>query len=298
MRQFVGFSLLVLVLSGCAANTLSLQDLMREASENRLALVGTRGLNAVVIPFDGPPRYYAATVEDLAPIKLNCEGFGNIQHAMRDPSFPRLIDIKAVDRACKHLAFFSSRGTGPASARPVELRWRSVFGSGDDTLVTTIFQPYEFGDEMGWSIDGRVLVYEKQGQIWSYDTETRSSTALVRGQDPTWSPDGHQIAFRGADGCMLMSPDGQLRSWALKGHKSGGPIRWSPDGDYVSFSEYNPTHLPVIGAYHLLRVCRLSDGACATAREFGLDHPDINGFYWIRDYRTFCSLCKPGQPFN
>jgi len=150
-----------------------------------------------------------------------------------------------------------------------------------------------------WSPDGTSLVYEKQGAIYIFQVSTSESKFLTEGHDPTWSPNGNLIAYRREDTtAALISREGVRMSWPVSSFHPVSPLRWSPDGRYVSFAESVPERIPLIGTYYRLVVCRVSDGKVLVARKFGAGAGDTRNFHWIVDYRKFCSHCATGEPFN
>jgi len=205
----------------------------------------------------------------------------------------------ALDERSDRLTFVTG-GTPRETA--VSLRWASSdFLQGG--LVTTLPQ---FGDgleddvqEMGWSPDGKVLVYESSGQIYLFDTAANSSKLLVGGHDPTWSPDGKWITYRSVGQLAArVTPDGRHLEWPGGRRKMIGALRWSPDGHYVLFSEDVPGLIPIVGTYHQLVVCRMRDGATVAVRNFVAGSRHAFLFHWILNYRSFCASCKTGKPSN
>jgi hypothetical protein len=95
-----------------------------------------------------------------------------------------------------------------------------------------------------------------------------------------------------------MTVDGLPVPWPVGTHKVLGALRWTPDGNYVSFPEADPHPIPIIGAYYRLIVCRVRDGRTIRARKFGGGVVDVGAFYWIVDYRKFCGTCKAGAGYN
>jgi dipeptidyl aminopeptidase/acylaminoacyl peptidase len=106
-----------------------------------------------------------------------------------------------------------------------------------------------------WSPDGQKLVYYKMdrdpvpwtrenakkkeppnhGTIFVYDIAQRSSREVVRGQDPTWSPDGEWIAYRNDGVYYRTKASGADRQRLFKFKDQGAPLLWSPDSQTVVY---------------------------------------------------------------
>jgi hypothetical protein len=287
-------------------------DLRAESARQGLALVGTRGKLIVVVPFDGPDRYfeselgeplvvafgrggrmvawYGASIwnsEDLIVTSIN----GDVVVKARAPA--RAFIPGALSENGGLLQF---SGSMPDTRRNGGLYWANL----DLTRIGFIdaLAPGDspFGD---WSPDGRTFVYAKERVVYLFDMSRHLSSRLTEGLDPTWAPNGRWISFRALDGqASLVTLSGQRVTWPVSVHKALGPIRWTPDGGYVSFPEAEPQPSLPFGAYYRLAVCRASDGRAITARKFGAEAGDFAGFHWILDYKEFCRSCKAGQPFN
>ncbi len=146
-----------------------------------------------------------------------------------------------------------------------------------------------------WSPDAGALVYEKERQVYVFDVAANSRRLLATGSDPTWSPEGDRIAFRGPHGeASLVTVDGAPLSWPLGKHLPISPIQWSPDGKFVSFSEAIPGtfKIPYFSAFSRLVVARVEDGSVITVREFGTEPVGEQSFSWIVQYPQFCKDCK------
>ena len=68
-----------------------------------------------------------------------------------------------------------------------------------------------------WSRSGNSIAFARHpadradpasGEIIVIDFDTRATTVLTKGTDPTWSPDGSRLAFAGDDGLFIIGADG------------------------------------------------------------------------------------------
>lgn len=301
-------STVLVLLSGCGTNASSLRDeLRKESAVSGLALVEGRGDQIVVISFDGAEKYFRTNFRQpfifgtagrmvlwwdrvqflnaTWPIIESVDGETVMEVSPPSPEF----SPRALNETAGRLAFWGlikRQDSSPA------LRWASI----DFSSIGFISQT---DDRCDWSPDGNRLVYEKQGTLYIFDVDTGVSKPLIAGHDPTWSTTSKWISYRNLDGhASLVSTDGVIKKWPVGIYEPISPIRWSPEGHFVSFSEAVPVHVPLIGTYYRLVVCRVSDGEAITVRKFGLGTGDTGNFHWIVDYRQFCAACKASQPFN
>ena len=133
-----------------------------------------------------------------------------------------------------------------------------VFGRGKD-WQQNIFSVSPFGGaprllidggrNPSWSSNGSRLVYEKDNEIWTANADGSGRQKLegvpqidllVVDREPSFSPDGSQIAFfQPEDGPMgdiwvIPSRGGKARQLTFDNHLGGGPV-WTNDG-YIVFS--------------------------------------------------------------
>jgi hypothetical protein len=153
-----------------------------------------------------------------------------------------------------------------------------------------------------WSPDDKQLVYETEDTLRVYDLESGKTSVLAAGTDPreslnpTWSPDGKQIAFLDHGTYYSVQPSGGTRKklFTKKGACSG--LFWSPDSRiavYASESSIFVEGLTISyeGPVYCLRARRLEDGS----DDWIADDVDCMANYnWIID-RDFISRRKPSQ---
>jgi hypothetical protein len=302
---------LLLSLSICiGADESELRHRLEIASKtNGLALVASTGDHILVIPFDGSERHFQA--EHRFSIVTIGKSGQIVSWWFRKPDFfdiygefvvtsmngdvlakgtPRMAGFRpiALSDAGKRVAFWVGHGAAGAA--------RSLYWSPLD-LSNAGFVDNDTG-EPDWSTDGHALVYAKEGKVYVFDLSTGKPRFLVDGRDPTWSPNGKLIAFVAPDGhASLVTTDGVPETWSMSQHHPISPMRWSPEGDLVCFTEKLPTVFPLLDAFARVVVGRVTDGATITTRNLGSESVSARAYYWISDYRQFCTRCvREGSP--
>jgi len=109
----------------------------------------------------------------------------------------------------------------------------------DDTDLSRLTHSPGPDFDPSWSPDGTQIAFrsERSGEpeIWVMNADGTGQRRLAAGLSPAWSPDGSLIAFAGRAGVSLIRPDGT----GLRGlpHAEGGEYpSWSPDGSRIAFN--------------------------------------------------------------
>ena len=292
----------LVILNACGADDPGLREELRNKSAaNGLALAGASGNSIIVIPFDVDARYFES---DYASVAFGKAGRVVLWWNRRDffdfsgEFVIESIDGKQITAVRPPTGGFHAAGLSENASRlaflgtlrgknaPRGLYWASFDFSSSGLVDPEAGYP-------DWSPGGGALVYEKEGHIYLFDVSSSSSKPLVSGQYPTWSPNGKLIAFVAPDGrASLVTTEGVPTSWPLNTHRPISPLRWSPDGRYVSFSEALPSAFGLVDAASHLLVCRVSDGKTITVRTFNSEAVNFQAFQWIVEYRKFCGRCR------
>jgi Tol biopolymer transport system component len=142
---------------------------------------------------------------------------------------------------------------------------------------------------ISWAPDGNRFVYEFRKEIFVYDVLGKTTTRLVEGSNPVWSPDGKWIGFQSTkQEAQIIDPKTKESRTLIAGRKVLWGIHWSPDSAYVMFAEPRAGWVPLRGASTQLVVYRLRDGANTPVYTFGLlELGSDGGFFWVKDIQQF-----------
>ena len=141
----------------------------------------------------------------------------------------------------------ASNAPRPSGGDPSSLYGRIAFDNHDDvwtidadgTHLTRLTDSPAFDFDPSWSPDGGQIAFrsERSGEpeIWVMNADGTGQRRLAAGLSPAWSPDGSLIAFAGRAGLSVIRPDGT--GLRALPHTEGGEYpSWSPDASRIAFN--------------------------------------------------------------
>jgi TolB protein len=142
----------------------------------------------------------------------------------------------------------SSEASGPTGrGGSISLSGRIAFDNFDDvwtidadgTDLTRLTNSPEPDFDPSWSPDGTQIAFrsERSGEpeIWVMNADGTGQRRLAAGLSPAWSPDGSLIAFAGRAGLSVIGPEG-MGLRVLPNTEGGEYPSWSPDGSRIAFN--------------------------------------------------------------
>ncbi|MCH7612862.1 MAG: PD40 domain-containing protein [Candidatus Marinimicrobia bacterium] len=112
-----------------------------------------------------------------------------------------------------------------------------------DTLDKKMDLLLSNGKTPSWSPDGNSIVFEREGDIYTYDLNTSDILRLTYNAHsffPSWSPDGQFIVYdisvnrpNDTTGINIINMQTNKRKWFTGGLMAS----WSPDGNYLVYSK-------------------------------------------------------------
>jgi hypothetical protein len=131
--------------------------------------------------------------------------------------------------------------------------------------VTILRSDAELGDAFSaqcFSPDDSQVVFEQDAKVYVFDRASQSAREVVAGRDPSWLPDGSEVAYRVGDAYFAIVPGGGAARPLFRRHRASSALSWSPDGKFVAYITGDPVwYRPITDENDHLRVRRVADGA-------------------------------------
>jgi hypothetical protein len=113
-----------------------------------------------------------------------------------------------------------------------------MLGTSHIELAVPLSNETAAATSVSWLAGGSAILFSRDGKVQTYDVGSRQVSMHLRaGADPTCSPDGRWIAYRGPNGtAILAAREGAETKRASRG-RIYGRVHWSPDSAYYFVHE-------------------------------------------------------------
>lgn len=95
------------------------------------------------------------------------------------------------------------------------------------------------GSDPTWSPDGHSIAYERQGSLRLVGPDGTDDRSLTVGDRPAWAPDSRRLAFRRGESVFVVGEDGSGERRVATGERAS----WSPDGNWLAVLREGATYL-------------------------------------------------------
>jgi Tol biopolymer transport system component len=137
-----------------------------------------------------------------------------------------------------------------------------------------------------WSPDGSKLVYERDGNVYTWSVKDKGTKRVAPGKWPTWSPVDDSITFYEAGAYYSVNTETGTSKRLFTAKNSYSPLWWSPDGRfiaYVSAARFSESFASAYPDEVRLRIRRTADGQEDWAVRFSRIGP-WQEFQWVSTF--------------